>query len=505
MPGIRPRIFISYKRDVEPDQSLARELHRALSIHCDTFIDQLLPVGSRWAERINEELHRADYLVILLSAKSVQSEMVLGEVERAIQIGREREGRPAILPIRVAFRDALDYPLNAYLNPLNWSNWCSPADTPRLIEDLSIAVQEGQLSHTAIALDPPPPRQDGPPYAAAQPLAIELPEGTMDSESRYYVLRPTDTLALSTIRLQGVTLTIKAPRQMGKSSLLIRTLAEAARHQKRVAFLDFQLIDGAALASADVFFRQFSSWISDALEVQDDVAKYWESPLGNSQRCTRYMMRKILAESDAPLVLGMDEVDRIFNCPFRSDFFSMLRSWHNSRASSKAWKMLDLVLVTSTEPYQLIEDLNQSPFNVGQVMELADFSADQVRDLNCRHGSPLTEQQETNLMELLNGHPYLVRRALYLIADGRCTVPELFERAADDRGPFGDHLRYHLFRLHEREALIQGLRQIMKNGSCEDELVFFRLRGAGLVKRVGRTAVMRCPLYANYFREHLHV
>jgi hypothetical protein len=53
-------------------------------------------------------------------------------------------------------------------------------------------------------------------------------------------------------------------------------------------------------------------------------------------------------------------VAALVDTSFRLDFFSMLRSWHNSRANitTSIWKQLDLVLVTSTEPYQLIENLN---------------------------------------------------------------------------------------------------------------------------------------------------
>jgi hypothetical protein len=51
-------------------------------------------------------------------------------------------------------------------------------------------------------------------------------------------------------------------------------------------------------------------------------------------------------------MLAMDEVETVFDTAFRSDFFGMLRSWHNSRVpTSPAWIKLDLALVTSTEPY----------------------------------------------------------------------------------------------------------------------------------------------------------
>lgn len=204
-----------------------------------------------------------------------------------------------------------------------------------------------------------------------------------------------------------------------------------------------------------------------------------------------------------PLVLAMDEVESIFDTDFRSDFFGMLRGWHNRRATNRLWKRIDLALVTSTEPYQLIQNLNQSPFNVGQVIELDDFAPAQVADLNARHGAPLSARDEGRLDALLGGHPYLTRRALYLVAAGRTTAAELFDTAADERGPLGDHLRYHLFRLHGRPELARALLQVIRSGVCDDEHIFFRLRGAGLVRRAGRAVTPRCPLYASYFAEHL--
>jgi hypothetical protein len=505
------RIFISYKRGVKADEQVAVALYEVLSSDHTVFIDQTMTVGMRWAERIEAEIRQSDYLITLLSAHSVQSEMVVGEIETAHHQGK-LQGKPMILPIRLAYREAFAYPLSAYLNGINWAFWDSPADTDRLVEELKraiagqpLSIRSEQLKTDLIESGPPfEPMAGLPlPMPAAQPV-LEMPEGTMDLESRFYVAREkTDAIALDTIRRQGVTITIKGPRQMGKSSLLIRTMAAARDAGKRVAFLDFQLFNKAALTDVDLFFRQFCAWLTDELELADRVEEFWSSPLGNSQRCTRYMQRYVLKELGSPLVLAMDEVECVFDTDFRSDFFSMLRSWHNNRATTPIWKQLDLALVTSTEPYQLIENLNQSPFNVGQVIELSDFSAEQVADLLGRHGSPLSAPEGQQLMELLGGHPFLVRRALYLVASGQLTVAELFETAVEDRGPFGDHLRYHLFRMNAKPELIAGMLQAIRQQSCLDERVFFRLRGAGLVRRERQAVVPRCRLYAAYFQEHL--
>jgi hypothetical protein len=181
------------------------------------------------------------------------------------------------------------------------------------------------------------------------------------------VTRSSDDLATAAITRQGVIIAIKGPRQMGQSWLLIRTIAAAQSAGKRVVMLDFQLFDPVALYDADRFFRDFCTWLSDELELDNRVDEYWAIPLGNSQRCTRYVGRYLLPAVKGPLVLALDEIETIFDTPFRSAFFGMLRSWHNKRntPTDPIWPQLDLALVTSTEPYQLIANLNQSPFNVG--------------------------------------------------------------------------------------------------------------------------------------------
>jgi hypothetical protein len=505
------RVFISYKRNTEPDETLARQIFESLRVQHHVFIDQLMPVGTPWAERIESEISASDFFITLLSPKSIHSEMVKGEIEKAYQYSKQQSGRPVILPVRLALKESLPYSLSPYLNHINWATWEEAADTQKLIESLRRALSGTPLaSDTPAAASVQPVTEPGslslplPAAYPSQPIHLDMPEGTMDAESRFYVERSFDRAAVAAVARQGVTITIKGPRQMGKSSLLIRTVGAAARAGKRVAFLDFQLFDKAALSDADTFFQQFCSWLTDTLEMEDQVARYWSNQLGNSQCCTRYLSRYVLKEVGAPLVLAMDEVDSIFESDFRSDFFGMLRNWHNNRALLPVWKRLDLALVTSTEPYQLIENLNQSPFNVGEVIELTDFTAGEVSDLNLRHGSPLGTKEQSQLIELLNGHPYLVRRALYLVASDRMTAAQLFETAEEDRGPFGDHLRYHLFRLHDNQPLINGLRQVIRHNSCSDDLVFFRLRGAGLVRREGRKVLPRCQLYANFFGVHLH-
>lgn len=500
----KKKIFISYKRNIEPDEPIALELFGYFHKRHDAFIDQSLLVGTKWAESIEKQLRKSDFFVCLISEYSVNSEMVIAEIATAHKLYKQY-GRPVILPVRLNFTDPLAYPLNAYLDPINYVLWEKESDTTGLIEQLELSIA-GKVISSKKLLNPknktkheivePPP--------SVTPIDLEFPEGSMNPHSYFYVERDGDRIAINTLKKQGITITIKGPRQIGKSSLLNSLVEAAVRNGRQTVFLDFQLIEKEILKNAKSFYQHFCKWISYKLGVKDDVEKIWKTSLSNPQLCSIYMEEKVFAHVGQPLLLAIDEAERVFETKFRSDFFGMLRSWHNNRAYQGQWKSLDIALVTSTEPYQFVEDLNQSPFNVGEIIEVQDFTDKQVVELNNRHGSPLVMSEIEQLMHLLEGHPYLTRKALYLISSKRISATELFLRANDDRGPFGDHLRNNLFRIYDKKPLINGLRLVINHNKCPDMSVFFRLKGAGLVREQDGFILPRNNLYAEYFRKHLN-
>ena len=76
------RVFRSYKRNVETDSALADEVVAALSAAGHAiFVDKQLRVGQDSAAEIDRRVRQSDYLIVLLTAESVMSEMVRGEIE----------------------------------------------------------------------------------------------------------------------------------------------------------------------------------------------------------------------------------------------------------------------------------------------------------------------------------------------------------------------------------------------------------------------------------------
>ena len=194
-----------------------------------------------------------------------------------------------------------------------------------------------------------------------------------------------------------------------------------------------------------------------------------------------------------------------YNFSYRDDFFATIRGWHNLRATEESWNRLNLVIAHSTEPYLWIQNIHQSPFNVGNAIRLDDFDFAQVSELNVRHGAPLkTEDEVRKLMELIGGQPYLVRQALYTLVTNKWDMTQLQKVAVEETGPFADHMRRHMWLLQANQDLKSTMQQVLHNGACNEELHFERLKAAGLVQGTTRHAVhMRCQLYERYFSRRL--
>jgi hypothetical protein len=430
------QVFISYKRNVEPDHQLAGYLSDFLTEQGHkVFIDRTLRTGDDWLGEIDRQIANSDFLLVLLSKDSASSEMVQAEIRRAYEY-RRLQGRPQTLPVRVAYEGLLPYSIDAFLDPLHYVVWQSSDDNERIAQDVLAGIT-GQLaprtpvpakpsSSGVVSEDGDPISDDNnlhPPLPEFDPRlvdAMEAPGGVVKLRDRFYIERHADAQLRREVTKAGSTTTIRASRQTGKSSLLVRGINEARQNGARVVNLDLQRVDGDRLASPDLFLRDLAEFIVRKLRLDvSEVDRAWKGSLGPQDKLTYLMEDYILPESDTPIVLALDEVDRLLQTPFHSDFFALLRSWHNSRALDEQWDRLNLVMVISTEPYLLIADVNQSPFNVGLKIYLEDFDENQVYELNQRHSSPVLEADFPQVMELLSGHPYLTRKALYTMVSDR--------------------------------------------------------------------------------------
>lgn len=340
----------------------------------------------------------------------------------------------------------------------------------------------------------------------SSPPPLDQPEGQVSLDSAFYVERPPiENDCYEAIVKPAALIRVKAPRQMGKTSLMSRILHYASHQDHQVACLNFQSADAEFLTNLDRFLQWFCASISWELNFEDKLDTYWKGILGSKNKCTNYFQRYLLAEITTPLVLGLDEVDQIFQHPeIATDFFGLLRAWHERGKNEALWKKLKLVIVHSKEVYIPL-NINQSPFNVGLPIELPELNHVQVLDLVERHNVELSLAQVEQLMTMVGGHPYLVRVALYNIARGRMTLEKLLEVAPTEEGPYYDHLRRHLCNLEENVQLVAAVKQVVAANSPVEirTAEAFKLRSMGLVKFQGNAVMPLCDLYCQYFRDRL--
>ena len=473
-------------------------------------------LGDNWAQRIDTELERSDYFLLLLSAQSATSEMVTEEVRRAKELRDTRSsGKPVMLPIRVNFpwSSPLNYDLRGYLNRIQQRAWTSPADTGAIAQEILTLIATGQSppeqeqptdAHTEAELPPPPIHPaDTPPLPVAEP---ELPGGQVDLESKFYVDRPpVEETCYETILKPGALIRIKAPRQMGKTSLMSRILRQATDANYLAVPLSFQLADASVFADLDKFLRWFCASVGRRLRLPNRLADYWDEIYGSKDNCTAYFEEYLLTEITAPLVLGLDEVDMVFQHPdIASDFFGLLRAWHEDGKTRDLWKKLRLVVVHSTEVY-IPMNINQSPFNVGLPIELPEFTPAQVLDLAKRHGLNWMLDEVNALMNMVGGHPYLVRVALYHITRHNLSLTELLDVAPTEAGLYGDHLRRHLWNLEQRPEMVAAMKKAIASSTPVrlESVQAFQLHSMGIVHLRGNDVEPRCELYRQYFGDRL--
>ncbi|ERT08812.1 hypothetical protein M595_1158 [Lyngbya aestuarii BL J] len=180
----------------------------------------------------------------------------------------------------------------------------------------------------------------------------------------------------------------------------------------------------------------------------------------------------------------------------------MLRVWHENGKNQPDWKKLRLVIAHSKEVYIPL-NINQSPFNVGLPIELPELTFEQISELVKRHGLNWSVREVNSLMEMVDGHPYLVRKALYEMTRHQLSFAEFIETAPTQSGIYNDHLRRHLLNLQANEKLAEAMQEVVsKNEPIRlEESQAFQLRSMGLIKRVGNDVVPLCNLYRLYFSD----
>jgi len=514
--------FISYTGHAALDARLAAFFEKYLSDRQHkVFIQTKIDPGQTWPDVVDTKLKDADYLVVLLSTESSSSEMVIEEVRRGVRL-KETQNHPVLIPIRLGAEVTMPYDLGAKVNRIQQLKWIKDGDENDIAAKLADVLSKGQsMPEEAVPVQPKAAAlsADGATAPASGGITCPLPAfdaswlkqldaqgGAVRLDSPFYIERGDDAVIKQRITEQGKIVLVRGSRQIGKSSLLARLMQHARDRKIRAVYIDLQAMGSAELQNLDSLMLALANELYDRLSLNNAPEDVWNKRRGAGMNMTRYLEQEVIGDRLEPVAILLDEVDRVFSHPdYCEDFFAVIRSWINAQASNPHLIWLNLVLAYSTEASMFITNQNQSPFNVGELYELADLDRASIEKLNNRHGSPVKNSADLDkLAGLVGGHPFLVRQSLYQLAKEISTFNNLIGQAANDDGPFSGHLQFYMMKLSGHTKLRQAMKSAIVSNKCPDDISFFNLRSLGLIRGSERTAVeVRCGLYGKYFGARL--
>ncbi len=261
--------------------------------------------------------------------------------------------------------------------------------------------------------------------------------GTVPPGSPSYVERSADR-ALYDALLSGEYCYVLNSRQMGKSSLAVRTVSKLSDAGVRTAFVDLTRIGGANVSS-EQWYAGLLAETGRVLDLRKEAVSFLREhkDIPPSQRYLSFLHEVALPAALSPLVLMLDEIDAVRSLSFSTDeFFAGIRQLHNGRAFDPSLSRLSICLLGAALPSDLIRDARTTPFNVGKRIELKDFTNEESQafspGLSMRSALPFSgnRQGEETLVRVMywtGGHPFLTQTLCQALAnfEGETSVEEV--------------------------------------------------------------------------------
>ncbi len=350
--------------------------------------------------------------------------------------------------------------------------------------------------------------------------------GTIQAGAGLYLERKADRELLELCR-GGKFAYVLTAHQMGKSSLMAATARQLRAEGRAVVIIDLSQL-GAHLA-AEQWYLGLLMIVGDQLQIEIDLPDWWNrhGHLGYVHRMTLFFRNVILSQISAPVVIFIDEIDTTLSLPYADDFYVAIRYIYNARSEHAEFNRISFVLIGVATPADLISDPQRTPFNIGQRVDLSDFTFNEALPLT--QGFDLSAGRAARVLRWVlkwtQGHPYLTQRLCQEIALQRRydwteleidrLVAAIFfseTNARDMNLLFVEDMLTR--RAPDKMKVLLTYRNIRsRRRPVKDEeqsLVKTHLKLAGIVKRKQKYLIVRNPIYRKAFdnrwlKEHLPI
>ena len=258
-------------------------------------------------------------------------------------------------------------------------------------------------------------------HSSATPNSVYQVGGSLPPNSPTYVVRKADQDLYQQLKA-GQFCYVFNSRQMGKSSLKVRTLQKLVSEEVLCAAIDLTVLGSEAVTSE----QWYGGFIRTLVKNFPGLSRSFkllpwlrdrEGILAPNQWLTQLIEEIIFPTYPGKIVIFVDEIDQSLNLSWKDDFFAWIRACYNQRAENADYQRLTFCLLGVTTPSELINDKTKTPFNIGKSIELTGFTLAEAQPLAQGFTGQVQNPQQV-LQEILNwtgGQPFMTQKLCFLL------------------------------------------------------------------------------------------